>query len=108
MTSAWPFLSKIQTDLIWSELSASRLKRSMEIFLVGRDPLVGHVADDFVDLRDAAFDAFEHLERMLGDDVPGPVDLPVGDGLIVLIAEPGGINEQRGRQRDRCHKNAVQ
>ena len=72
------------------------------------ETLLGHVADDFVDLRDAALDALEHLERMLGDDVPRPVDLPVGDDLIILMAKPGRVNEKRGRQRDRCHEIAVQ
>ena len=44
---------KIQTDLI-----CSNVRQAVQIagvgFSIGRDPLVGHVADDFVDFRDAA------------------------------------------------------
>ena len=99
-------LGRTQSGLDPTEVDVSA--SAMQAFFIGRDPLIGHVADDFVDLGDAALDGLEHFQRMLGDHVAGAVDLPVGDRLGIVVAEPGCIGEQRCRQRNRRDQNAMQ
>ena len=86
------------------ELLQPRVQR----FLARPDVGVRNAADDLVDLRQAAVDGLEHLQRVFVGDVQRAFDFPVGG---VADRDPGnrrGKAEQRNREGQRGGHHPLQ
>ena len=77
------------------------LETIVQARLVVSDGLVGHAAHDLVDLGDGALDRLEHLERVLVQNIERALDALIGDGIFVVIIQPGRPCEQRGGEHHR-------
>src|SRR6185503_10154595 len=77
------------------------LQPQMQTLLVRGDLIVGHVADDLLDLSDRPFTSLENLERMFVQNIERPVDPVVGHLVLVPVADPGGEYEEHRRQHQR-------
>ncbi len=71
--------------------------------LLRPDLVVRHAARDLVDLGDGTLHGLEDLQRMLVENVERPLDLVIGDRVLMAIAEPRCEHEQHRRQHDRCN-----